>query len=70
MQLLRSICLALCLLSTFVHASEELITVDDGSTVKVFVFYPDADGEGPWPLCILMSGGTANEYIARECSIK
>jgi len=65
MQLLRSICLALCLLSTIVHASEELITVDDGSTVKVFLFYPDADGEGPWPLCILMSGGTANEYIAR-----
>jgi len=65
MQLLRSICLALCLLSTFVQASEELITVDDGSTVKVFLFYPDADGEGPWPLCILMSGGTANEYIAR-----
>ena len=66
MQLLRSIYLvALFLLSDFIFAAEELVTVEDGSTVKVFVFYPDADGEGPWPLCVLMSGGTANEYIAR-----
>lgn len=47
------------------HATEQIVTLDDGSTVKVFLFYPQNMGEGPWPLCVLMSGGTANEYIAR-----
>lgn len=41
------------------------ITLDDGSEVKVFLFEPDQDGDGPWPLTILISGGTGNEYIAR-----
>lgn len=41
------------------------VTLDDGSEVKVFLFEPDQDGEGPWPLTILISGGTGNEYIAR-----
>lgn len=41
------------------------VTLDDGSEVKVFLFEPDQDGDGPWPLTILISGGTGNEYIAR-----
>ena len=39
--------------------------LEDGRSVKVFLFYPENDGEGPWPLTVLMSGGTANEYIVR-----
>ena len=41
------------------------VTLDDGSDIKVFLFEPDDQGEGPWPLTILISGGVGNEYIAR-----
>jgi S-formylglutathione hydrolase FrmB len=41
------------------------VKLDDGSTVKVFLFVPEASGDGPWPLCVLMSGGSGNEYVAR-----
>lgn len=41
------------------------IVLDDGSTVKVFLFVPENSGDGPWPLCVLMSGGSGNEYVAR-----
>ncbi len=54
------------MLPAWLHANtEELIKLDDGSTVKVFTFYPKDHGDGPWPLCVLMPGGTANEYVAR-----
>jgi poly(3-hydroxybutyrate) depolymerase len=41
------------------------LVLDDGSTVKVFLFVPENSGEGPWPLCVLMSAGSGNEYVAR-----
>ena len=41
------------------------VVLDDGSTVKVFLFVPENSGNGPWPLCVLMSGGSGNEYVAR-----
>ena len=41
------------------------ITLDDGSKVKVFLFVPENSGEGPWPLSVLMSAGSGNEYVAR-----
>lgn len=41
------------------------VTLDDGSTVKVFLFLPENSGDGPWPLCVLMPGGDGNEYVAR-----
>lgn len=41
------------------------VKLDDGSTVKVFLFVPETSGDGPWPLCVLMSGGSGNEYVAR-----
>lgn len=49
------------------HARDRVaeIELDDGSIVKVFLFVPETSGEGPWPLCILMSGGSGNEYVAR-----
>lgn len=65
MRLLRNLLLLIVLLPGMLHATEKIVTLDDGSTVKVFLFYPQNMGEGPWPLCVLMSGGTANEYIAR-----
>lgn len=40
------------------------VVLEDGSTVKVFLFVPENSGDGPWPLCVLMSGG-GNEYVAR-----
>jgi len=41
------------------------VVLDDGSKVKVFLFVPENSGEGPWPLCVLMPAGAANEYVAR-----
>lgn len=55
------------LVSSGVHATarETIINLDDGSSVKVFLFEPDNHGTGPWPLSILMAGGGGNEYVAR-----
>lgn len=47
------------------HMDERMVELDDGSRIKVFVFHPDTGGEGPFPLSVLMPGGTANEYVAR-----
>ncbi len=57
--------LVLFMQSVPAYADQEIVTLDDGTTVKVFMFYPKSNGEGPWPLCVLMPGGVANEYIAR-----
>lgn len=65
MPLIRKLVFLLWLIPGFIHAEEKYVTVEDGSTIKVFLFYPKNDGEGPWPLTVLMSGGTANEYIVR-----
>lgn len=58
-----------CLLSwsTLAVARDRVkeVVLDDGSTVKVFLFVPENSGDGPWPLCVLMSGGSGNEYVAR-----
>lgn len=65
MHLIRKVLFLLCLMPGFLYAAEEYVTVEDGSTIKVFLFFPKNDGEGPWPLSVLMSGGIANEYIVR-----
>jgi predicted esterase len=65
MIMLRALTFALLLLPGILHATDETIVLEDGSTVKVFLFYPKTNGEGPWPLSVLMSGGVANEYIVR-----
>ena len=65
MRILRKLFLLLFLIPGLLHATEEVVVLEDGSSVKVFLFYPENDGEGPWPLTVLMSGGTANEYIVR-----
>lgn len=54
--------------SSHLHAkarAEHLLQLEDGSTMKVFVFDARDGSEPPWPLCILMPGGSASEYIAR-----
>lgn len=65
MRFLRHLLLLLAFLPGVIHAEEEIVMLEDGSSVKVFLFYPKDHGEGPWPLSVLMSGGTGNEYIAR-----
>lgn len=67
MHLLRRylLLLTLSLIPGLLYAEEEYVMVEDGSTIKVFLFYPKNDGEGPWPLSVLMSGGIANEYVVR-----
>jgi len=60
--------LVLVLLPVMAHANpgaERIIELDDGSSMKVFVFNALDGSEGPWPLCVLMPGGAANEYVAR-----
>lgn len=52
-------------LSVFGAEHERMVELEDGSRIKVFVFFPKEDGDGPWPLGVLMPGGTANEYVAR-----
>lgn len=51
--------------SLYATVRETLVELQDGGTVKVFIFEPDNHGEGPWPLSILMTGGGGNEYVAR-----
>lgn len=65
MRALISLVFLLCLLPGFLRAEEKYVTLDDGSSIKVFLFYPKNADEGPWPLSVLMSGGSANEYIVR-----
>lgn len=65
MRILRKLFLLLFLIPGLLHATEEVVVLEDGRSVKVFLFYPENDGEGPWPLTVLMSGGSANEYIVR-----
>ena len=65
MHLILKFVFLLCLIPGLTHAEERYVTALDGSTIKVFLFYPKNDGEGPWPLSVLMSGGIANEYIVR-----
>ncbi len=55
----------LLLLPRLALAEERILTMADGSAIKTFLFYPKNSGEGPWPLTILMSGGSANEYVVR-----
>lgn len=61
--------LLMCLLAlpSFALARDRVkeLVLDDGSTIKVFLFVPENSGEGPWPLCVLMSAGSGNEYVAR-----
>ncbi len=44
---------------------ERIVQLADGSTMKVFLFDALDGSSGPWPLCVLMPGGAANEYVAR-----
>ncbi len=63
--LMKYLLTLLLLLPGALHAAETMVRLDDGTDLKVFVFYPKEGGDGPWPLCVLMPGGGANEYLAR-----
>lgn len=65
MRLIKPLILFLLLLPGLSFAEEVMISLDDGSQVKVFMFYPEFAGEGPWPLVVHMSGGKADEYVVR-----
>lgn len=45
--------------------AERILQLQDGSSMKVFVFDARDGSRGPWPLVVLIPGGSANEYIAR-----
>lgn len=66
MSFCRYAILCLLLLPALAAARDTIVELEDGSTVKVFLFEPSKDhGDGPWPLCVLMPGGDGNEYVAR-----
>lgn len=65
MSALRFIVICLMLLPSLALARDTVVELEDGSSVKVFLFEPKNHGEGPWPLTVLMSGGSGNEYVAR-----
>jgi predicted esterase len=65
MTFIRWTLLLLLALPVAALARETIVQLDDGSSVKVFLFEPNDHGDGPWPLCVLMSGGSGNEYVAR-----
>lgn len=67
MKLIKCLVLLLGLLPTLALGIgvERVFQLQDGSSMKVFVFDARDSGEGPWPLVVLMPGGTANEYVAR-----
>ena len=53
MRALTAIVFLLCLLPGLLQAEEKYVTLDDGSSIKVFLFYPKNADEGPWPLTVL-----------------
>jgi dienelactone hydrolase len=65
MAVTRYILMLFLLLPAAALARETVVQLDDGSSVKVFLFEPKSHGDGPWPLCVLMTGGSGNEYVAR-----
>ncbi len=69
MRALRILLILLALpASSLLHANagaEKVLRLEDGSTMKVFVFDARDGSQAPWPLVVLMPGGSANEYIAR-----
>lgn len=65
MSALRFIVICVMLLPSLAAARDTVVELEDGSSVKVFLFEPKNHGEGPWPLTVLMSGGSGNEYVAR-----
>jgi len=66
MSICRYFALYLLLLPALAEARDTIVELEDGSSVKVFLFAPSSEhGDGPWPLCVLMPGGDGNEYVAR-----
>jgi predicted esterase len=63
--LIKPLLILLLMLPAWLLANEEYVTLEDGSSIKVFMFYPKDQQDDPRPLCVLMPGGPANEYVAR-----
>ena len=57
------IVLALTFMPGALLARETIVELEDGSSVKVFLFEPADQSSGPWPLTILMSGGSGNDSL-------
>lgn len=50
------------------RGAEQILTLDDSTTIKLFIFSPENHGSGPWPLGVLVPGGQGQESSARAQS--
>lgn len=67
MPLTRTICyfILAMLIPSLLQAAEEIIILDDGRSVKVLFFESVNNPTQPWPLAVLIPGGTGDEFMAR-----
>jgi len=55
----------ICLLPLLLQAAEETIVLDDNRSLKLLFFEPAIEQPQPWPLAILIPGGTGDQFMAR-----
>ena len=65
MPLIRPTFWLLLLIPTLLPAAEETIVLDDSQSVKILFFEPAEAQPQPWPLAVLIPGGTGDEFMAR-----
>jgi pimeloyl-ACP methyl ester carboxylesterase len=47
-------------------SAEQLINIDDQTSVRMAVFTPQNSGDGPWPLAMLIPAGSGQEFVIRS----
>lgn len=64
--ILRSIALCLLFSATLSHAERVEVPLSDGTTLGVYLLFPEPQPNSTHPLVILMGGGSGEEGIARD----
>jgi len=64
--ILQSITLCLLFATTLSHAERVEVALSDGSTLGVYLLYPERQANTSYPLVILMGGGSGEVGIARD----
>lgn len=63
---LQSIAICLLFCASLSYAERVQVTLSDGTTLGVYLLYPEPQANAPHPLVILMGGGSGEEGIARD----
>lgn len=46
--------------------AERLLTLDNGVEMPIWVFTPKQSGPGPWPLAVMIPGGSGQDYTVKS----